>query len=112
MHTPAQDGDLEKYTATDLLLPGHTPRCLRSAVGAETAGSAARLLATTTHGAFPVVDEQGRFGGTVTRSQLVRPLCTLSTLHGSERGNFGPLRSAAAADAAVSPPARGRRWRC
>lgn len=65
----AKDGDLEKHTITDLI--GHDMVVQTIREESETAGSVARLLLETQHGAYPVVDGDGYFKGTITRSTLI-----------------------------------------
>jgi len=81
----ARDGDLERFTVADLLssLPTQTTGSVVTLeMGKETYRSVAVKLGDPDkrHGAYPVVDREGRFEGTVTRGQL------LAMLDGAARG--------------------------
>jgi len=71
----ARDGDLERFTVDDLLHEvKHGPVISLKGGAEETLGSIANTLRDTGHGAYPVVDLDGRFEGTVTRHQLLAVL--------------------------------------
>jgi chloride channel 7 len=87
----AMDGDLERFTVAQLLEAIHHGDQTVVTMGAgesETFGSVARKLDETTHGAFPVVHEDGRFEGLVSRTQL------LAILAASRNGEDGGSRLA------------------
>lgn len=75
----AKDGDLEKHTVSDLLgTLGHGRVVSVRAWAEESYGSLAKTLSETDHGAYPVVDEQGRFQGSVARSQILAVLTAVA----------------------------------
>ena len=108
----ARDGDLEMHTINDLLAaladggghgggdnavadggaaPGAQVHTLRSGSN-ETYGSCAQMLSETSHGAYPLVDEQGRFEGSISRGQLLAVLAQGFLQHkrrASARGEGG-----------------------
>ena len=88
------EGDLERFNVADLLqsLSNDKPSqvvTMRAGHG-ETFGSCAKKLGQSQHGAYPVVDDEGRLQGTVTRSQLYAVF--VAAAHGVPNGEGGGIQ--------------------